>query len=222
MTGIIVRPQGYGDRLAEGLLSSLDFAAGKDLREMIESVQTLRGNRLLTRQEIYRVWRLAPREGQNEDEAEGSSLGERLFNAVADAKILTSQVAMHLDPDLRDRLFRQLDSLHDPEEWEDGSRPLGQASFATFLKAILTIDPERRPSLGVSHAGYLVATWTTGADRLTIEFLPNDHVRWVLSRHYAADDTARFVGDSRVTRLVDGLAPHHPEHWFSHARHESA
>jgi hypothetical protein len=219
MTGILVRPQGDGDRLAEGLLSSLDFAVGRDLRDMVEIVQTLRGNPSLTRREVYRVWSLAPGEAQKADETEGSALEERLFNAVADAKTWTSKVAMHLDPEWRHRLFRQLDSLHDPKEWEEGDRPLQQASFVTFLKAMLTIDPERRPSLGLSHAGHLIAAWTTGPDRLTIEFLPNDHVRWVLSRCYAAEDTARFAGDSLVTRLVDGLAPHHPEHWFSHAHH---
>jgi hypothetical protein len=143
-------------------------------------------------------------------------LEERLFDALAGVKILTSRVAMHLDGQWRAKLFHQLDSLHDPAEWEAGDQPLQQASFATFLRAMLDINPERRPGLGLSHAGHLIAAWTTDADRLTIEFLPTDRIRWVLSRHYDGD-TDRFAGETGVARLAEGLANYHPEHWFKHA-----
>jgi hypothetical protein len=94
--------------------------------------------------------------------------------------------------------------------WRDPSRE-------TFLKAILTIKAERRPGLGLSPTGNLIAAWTTARDRLTIEFLPNDRVRWVLARYRDTDEPARFAGQTDVSELVDGLAPHPPEHWFSHA-----
>jgi hypothetical protein len=141
-------------------------------------------------------------------------LAERVFESLAAAKILTSQVAMHLERGSRDRLFQQLDSLHDTSEWEEGDEPVHSPSFATFLKAILYLRPERRPGLGLSHDGNLIAAWTTGHDRLTIEFLPNDRVRWVLAR-YEDDEPDRFAGQTGVTRLAEGLAPHRPEHWFS-------
>jgi hypothetical protein len=147
--------------------------------------------------------------------AKDRPLEERLFDALASVKILTSQVAMHLDGEWRVKLFRQLDSLHDLAEWELDDQPLLQSSFSTFLKAMLNIDPERRPGLGLSHSGHLVAAWTTGADRLTIEFLPGDRVRWVLSRKYDGD-TERFAGETGVGRLSDGLEMFHPEHWFRH------
>jgi hypothetical protein len=78
------------------------------------------------------------------------SLEENLFDATAAVKTLTSQVAMHLDREWRAKLFRQLDSLHDPAEWEAGDIPVQKASFATFLKAICDIRPARRPGPG-SH-----------------------------------------------------------------------
>jgi hypothetical protein len=149
-------------------------------------------------------------------------LKERLFEALAGVKILTAQVAMHLDRKWRDKLFQQLDSLHDPAELEAGDEPIQQSSFATFLKAILDTKPERRPGLGLSQAGHLIAAWTTGSDRLTIEFLPDDRVIWVLAR-YVEDEPERFAGQTPVTRLTEGLRPYRPEHWFSHASesHES-
>lgn len=146
-----------------------------------------------------------------------TSIEERLFDAAAAAKILTSQVAMHLESEWRQKLFRQLDSLHDPEEWESGDLPLQQSSFATFLKAICQIKPKKRPGLGLSGGGHLIAAWATKRDRLTIEFLPSDGVRWVLSRHHD-DEVERFAGQTKVARLLEGLAPYQPEFWFSYEK----
>ena len=143
------------------------------------------------------------------------SAGERVFDALAAVKVLTAQVAMHLDRVYRDWLFRQLDSLHEVDEWEVGDEPIRQASFGTFLKATLALRPERRPGLGLSQGGNLIAAWTTGRDRLTIEFLPNDRVIWVLTR-YSEEEPERYAGQTPVASLVTGLAPHHPEHWLSH------
>ncbi len=146
-------------------------------------------------------------------------LEHQLFDALAQAKILTSQVAMHLDTVWRHKLFQQLDSLHDIAEWEAGDEPLQRESFATFLKAILNINPKRRPGLGLSHAGHLVAAWMTNSDRLTIEFLAHDRVRWVLSRG-RGDVPERFAGETRVDLLPESLAQYNPDHWFSNAQKE--
>jgi hypothetical protein len=148
---------------------------------------------------------------------EEQSLDARVFNALAEAKILTSRVAMHIDREVRNRFFRQLDSLHDIDEWEEGDKPVNQSSFQTFLKAILSIRPEQPPGLGMSHTGNLIAAWMTARDRLTIEFLPNDRVRWVLARYRDDEEPARFAGQTKVSELIEGLAPHRPEHWFSNA-----
>ena len=145
----------------------------------------------------------------------GKNLAERLFDALASAKVQTASVAMHLDRARRDKLFRQLDSLHDLAEWEEGDEPLQQSSFGTFLKAMLTINPQRQPGLGLSPAGHLIGAWTIDRDRLTIEFLPNDWVRWVLAR-YKDNEPRRFAGQTPVSELAEGLVPHRPEHWFSH------
>jgi len=146
-------------------------------------------------------------------QTEGHALESRVFDALARAKILTSQVAMHLEQEFRDNLFRQFDSLHETDEWEEDDEPLDQSSFQTFLKVILTIKPERHPGLGLANTGNLIAAWTTGRDRLTIEFLPDDQVRWVLSRYYD-DEPVRIAGQMGVSRLVEELTPYQPDRWF--------
>lgn len=120
---------------------------------------------------------------------------------------------MHLDQTWRARLFQQLDALHDPDEWETDDAPLQEASFATFLKALFLIRPSVRPGLGISSNGFLIAAWTVGTNRLTIEFLPQDRVKWVVSR-YIEDEFEQFSGNTNVSRLIEGLVPYSPREWF--------
>jgi hypothetical protein len=146
------------------------------------------------------------------------SLPERLFDALADAKIYTSHVAMRMDREWRTKLFCQLDSLLDPEEWDDSDQPLRKESFATFLKAMFLILPQRRPGLGVARSGNLIGMWTVGQARLTMEFLSGDMVRIILSRQQE-DITERAALDTEVTRLLDVLAPYNPDLWFCYGDH---
>lgn len=142
------------------------------------------------------------------------SLEENFFDATAVVKTLTSQVAMHLDREWRAKLFRQIDSLHDPAEWEAGDSPVGQASFATFLKAICDLKPKRLPGLGLTSTGHLIAAWTTARnDKLTIEFLPNDQVRFVLSIVHSGD-TERIACKTHVARLRERISQFTPNRWF--------
>jgi hypothetical protein len=205
MAGVVVHPQ-MPTVLGPTVLPGVE-AFGVEANEIARLIAKLRNEP--SPASLRSTPRLAPNE---------QPLETRLFDALAAVKILTAQVAMHLDGEWRRKLFAQLDSLHDPEEWESGDEPISQSSFATFLKAILSIRPERRPGLGLSHSGNLIAAWTTRRDRLTIEFLPNDRVRWVLGRyHDTEDEPARYAGHTHVSELVEGLSPHHPEHWFSDA-----
>lgn len=145
-----------------------------------------------------------------------ASIEERLFDATADVKILTSQVAMYLQPNWREKLFSQIDALHDSDEWDPQDEPLQKASFATFLKAICELRPQKRPGLGLSYSGLLIAAWTHGTNRLTIEFLANDRVKWVISK-LSDREPEYYVGQTPVSRLMEGLRPHHPTQWFANA-----
>ncbi len=203
MTSLVVPPQKTGFALDVSSLTSLQDAISNETKETLAyHLDSLRNQPSPAS--------LKPEPTATKVER---SLHERLFDALACVKILTANVAMHLDREWRDGLFRQMDSLHDPAEWESDDEPVQQSSFATFLKAILSLKPERRPGLG-SYSGHLIAAWTTGQDRLTIEFLPNDHVRWVLSE-YRDGESDRFAGQTPVARLAEGLRPHTPERWFS-------
>jgi hypothetical protein len=197
MTGLIVQPR----RIS--IARQLELAFSSEANQLARQIDALRP---LTPSPTSLEQKPSPEK----------NLAERLFDALAGAKILTALVAMHLDHARRDKLFRQLDSLHDLAEWEEGDEPLQGSSFGTFLKAMLTINPQRQPGLGLSQDGHLIGAWTIDRDRLTIEFLPNDWVKWVLARYKEDGEPRRFAGQTPVSELAEGLAPHRPEHWFSH------
>lgn len=141
------------------------------------------------------------------------SIEEKLFDATASVKVLSSKVAMHLDQDRRNKLFSQIDSLHDIAEWDEEDMPIKDSSFDTFLKAILLISPKQHPGLGLSHKGNLIATWGNNQDRLITEFLPKELVRFVLSRT-VDDEIERVTGETKISRLYECLTPYQPNHWF--------
>ena len=143
---------------------------------------------------------------------EAKGLNEKLYDALAAFKIRTAFVAMHLDREWRAGLFRQLDSLMAAADWEATDPPPASASYSTFLRMLMLLRPKRRPGLGATNDGHLIAMWTSGDDRLTIECLPNDIARWHLSvvidgerksggRNSASTPQSRF-GSLRTGPLV--------------------
>jgi hypothetical protein len=147
------------------------------------------------------------------------TLGEELFDSLASFKIKTSTVAMHLDDQWRLRFFTQLDNLLDEPSWDPEDKPPSLESFTTLLRMLLLLAPERRPGLGASSDGNLVAAWTVGNDRLTIQTLRNDRVKWSLSCDL---DGAResAAGNSTLSNLREILSPYRPDRWFR-AKHLS-
>lgn len=138
-------------------------------------------------------------------------LEERLYNARAFCKITMANVAMHLDSEWRSRFFSQLDSLMDFENWEKDDLPITEASFSTFLRMILLIQPARRPGIGSTSEGNIIAAWTVDKDQLTIECLPNDNLRWCL---YLNGKRESAAGQVALSRIVAVLAPYNPKRWF--------
>jgi hypothetical protein len=142
------------------------------------------------------------------------SLEERLYDARALCKIKTSEISMHLDNEWRRRFFSQLDNLMDIENWEDDDAPITVSSFTTLLRMLTAIKPVRRPGLGATSEGNIIAAWTVGSDRLTIQCLPEDRARWVLSRVIDGSRESA-AGESGLTRLEAVLSPYNPEIWFT-------
>jgi hypothetical protein len=143
-----------------------------------------------------------------------SEAGEQLRQKLAALKRLTAAVAMHLDRNWRNKLFGTLDRLLDPEDWDSEFRLPSEQSFSTFLRMIIYLHPTRRPGLGLSPGGHFLAAWTKGGDRIVVECLSNDEVRWVLSRTL---DGQRESGAGKVLlhRIPEVTAAYEPEALFN-------
>jgi hypothetical protein len=140
-------------------------------------------------------------------------IAEQLTAKLASFKRLTATVAMHLDPSWRAILFSALDRLLDPDDWDPEFRLPTEQSFSTFLRMIIYLHPTKRPGLGLSPNGHFLAAWSRANDRIIIECIGNDEVRWVLSRTL---DGERESGAGKVLlhRVPDVTAAYDPEVLF--------
>ena len=138
---------------------------------------------------------------------------ERAFDHLVGFKVKTANVAMHLDDDWRAGFFRQLDNMLDAEAWDFGDSFPSLESFNTFLRLIIHNKVKRRPGLGATTDGKLIAAWTNGSDRLTVECLADDTVRWVATKTIK-DGQVMSANTSPVQALRTFLAPYQPDEWF--------
>jgi len=141
------------------------------------------------------------------------TLGEQLFDATAQAKIWTSKVAMHLDPTTRKRFFSQLDRLHDEDEWVGADLPVNLGSYKGLIRTVVKFGIDNGPSLALMPSGNLLAMWEVDSNRLSIEFIPNDRARWVLSRKLG-EYIERAAGETAIERLKAVLEPYDADGWF--------
>ena len=144
----------------------------------------------------------------------GEPIASQLFTATADAKIWTSRVSMHLDREVKNRLFRQLDSLHDADEWVAGDTPVNLESYKSCVRAILYHKINSRPALALMPSGNILALWQDGDDKLSIEFLPGNRTRWMV-QSVTGGEKERAAGNAALERLRDVIAPYCASRWFS-------
>jgi hypothetical protein len=143
------------------------------------------------------------------------TLDEKLFDAKANVKILLSQVSMHFSNALREKLFHQIDLLHDPDDWEDGDTPIQLQSFKTFLRWFYLYKPPQLPNFGLSDTGHFIASWLTNhnKDSLILEYCPNDRITWFVTEYY--DDEPDYgSGSTNLSRIAYVLSSYHSEKWF--------
>jgi hypothetical protein len=146
--------------------------------------------------------------------AKSDTIEGKLAEKVMSFKRIAASVGMYLDPDWRKRLFAKLDDLMDPAEWDEDFAIPSDQSFSTFLRMIIYLHPTKRPGLGLSSKGHFLASWAKGEDRIVIECLANDDVRWVLS-HGLDGNIESGAGKTKVYRIPEVIHPYEPDELFS-------
>ena len=141
----------------------------------------------------------------------------QVYDRLVALKVATSEIAMHLEGAWRAGLFRQLDNLIDVEEWDFSDTLPTDLSYRTFLRMIVFLGNVKRPALGATSDGNILAGWKSGRDVLTVECQPHDDVRYVLSKS-TNEIFETAAGRTTTTRLPDVLSAYRPEIWFSVAQ----
>lgn len=185
-----------------------NVAWGRTSAKAIESRPPEKANQEPLKEGVHR------RSGPSATTLSSRSLEERLFDKAAALKAQMARVAMHLSPDWRSGLFENLDRLLDAEEWdyEENDFPTPE-SFTTFLRMAIFLGDIRRPGLGMTGRGTIVAVWMRGRDKLTVECLPNDSLRWVFATH-DNDQRESVAGETSVKKLREILQSVGPGRWF--------
>jgi hypothetical protein len=128
------------------------------------------------------------------------SLEERLFENAAELKIALSELVMHLAPQWRTVVFKQLDRLLDVKSWAEDSAFINKSTFMTFLRFIIYALPTRFPSLGVGITGDILAAWNNGSQQIAVEFFGDNHASATFVRP-AAHSPETFAWRGHVADL---------------------
>jgi hypothetical protein len=142
------------------------------------------------------------------------SLASLLFDASAKAKQWTSSVSMRIEDETRMWLFRQLDRLHEIDEWFEGNEPIDLSSYKTFVRAIIAGYISGKPALALTPDGRVVAIWQNQVDKLIIDFFTGDNVRYLVTQT-RLEMVERFAGNTSSERLREVLVPFNSGSWFS-------
>lgn len=145
-----------------------------------------------------------------------TTLSESLFDATGNVKILFSQVSMHFDNELREKLFRQIDLIHDVDDWEDGENPIKVESFRTFLRWFYNFKPSKLPNFGLSSRGNFIASWMgkNSQESLVLEFMQKDRIKWFKTKYFDGE-VDHSIGSTRLSRISEELDTHDTKYWFT-------
>jgi hypothetical protein len=151
--------------------------------------------------------------GKTTDTEPSGTIENQLRAKLRAVKNVLMPVSMYFDPSWRKELIEKLDRFHDADDWDDDRQLPSESSFATFLRTLVYLHPTKRPGIGLSAQGYFLASWRRGSDRIVIEFLPNDELKWVLSQTVDGDRESG-AGINQIHRLPDLIAGYEPDRFF--------
>jgi len=126
-----------------------------------------------------------------------------------------SEISMHLPRGFATGLNRQFANLMDDDAWEDSDELVSPRAVTAFILTLLRTRANRRPGIGTNGRGSITASWTEGANRLTVECLPDERISFVLSRVSEGGEIERAAfGPIHPHRILQVLGPFNPEVWF--------
>jgi hypothetical protein len=122
------------------------------------------------------------------------SFDERIFDTLVSLKVAVSQYAMHLGAVERARLFEELDSKINADDWHEDDILPATSSFHEFLKWMIYSKHSEWTSIGVSSQGTILVAWRKPQVLLTANFEAKDSVRWTAQIRSPAGEVGHSAG----------------------------
>jgi hypothetical protein len=154
----------------------------------------------------------------DEASAPSAGLNERLNALSALLDVALSELSMHLGVSVREQVQRDLRRLTALDYWEEGESLPSIQSFSGFLQFLSLRSDLTPPAIGISPTGNFLAAWRAGKDaRVTLEFLSENSVRWVLldARDKQADRPITGAGVVPIATVDRIIAPYGASAWMS-------
>jgi hypothetical protein len=139
--------------------------------------------------------------------AESQSFRETIFNALVQLKVGVAEYAMHLAPDVRAKIFKDLDDLLNVNDWYEDDVLPKFLSFRDFLKWTIYSKRFNWLSLGFSEEGNVLAAWKSEKGMLTASYDGAGRVWWTMAitvdgelNHVAGESTLEYF-EAEARRL---------------------
>lgn len=122
-------------------------------------------------------------------------------------KSLFRGYAMYFDAGFCAQMLKQIDVLLDYDEWMDGDKLPSENSFRALLRGIVHLKPQKRPALGLTSGGNMLAMWSNETSKVSLEFIPGDLITWTATRRVSgpADQMASRTATVRLPAALEGF-----------------
>jgi hypothetical protein len=130
---------------------------------------------------------------------ESASFEEQIFNSLVSLKVAVSQYAMHLTTEERHRIFAELDSLINVDDWHEDDQLPNIVAFKDFMKWMIYSRYFKWISFGVSDEGGMLVAWKTPRVLLTAKFsglAGQEGVKWTAQITSQKGEAGYTVGKS--------------------------
>lgn len=114
---------------------------------------------------------------------------QRVFDAGVEMKVAVSSYAMHLTPETRVKLFRDLDEVVNVDDWYEEDVLPNAVSFRDFLKWTIYSKRYNWLSIGFSDEGNILVPWKSEHGLLTATFRGDSRVLWTAARRSPEGET---------------------------------
>ncbi len=141
--------------------------------------------------------------------APSQNFAATIFNTLVELKVGVAQYAMHLSPDVRAKLFADLDEIINIEDWYEEDALPKYLSFRDFLKWTIYSKRFNWTSIGISDEGNILVAWKSAKALLTARYDGEGRVWWTATinsegeKNLAAGDCSLEFFESEAKHYLD-------------------